>query len=96
VVTERPLYPGEMAAAGTPLMTVMDISSVVARAHIRQTSAFLLKAWGHCHDKVNGSGRGHQHRQAHHRESLAGKSGARSQQHNRRSMGAGKKTPASA
>ncbi len=43
VVTERPLYPGEMAAAGTPLLTVMDISQVVARAHIPQQSAALLK-----------------------------------------------------
>src|SRR6184192_2692030 len=43
VVTERPLYPGEMAAAGTPLLTVMDISQVIARAHIPQSSAVLLK-----------------------------------------------------
>jgi len=43
VVTDRPLYPGEMAAAGTPLLTVMDISSVVARAHIPQREAQLLK-----------------------------------------------------
>ena len=43
VVTERPLYPGEMASAGTPLLTVMDISKVVARAHIPQSSASLLK-----------------------------------------------------
>ncbi len=43
VVTERPLYPGEMAAAGTPLLTVMDISEVVAKAHIPQASAALLK-----------------------------------------------------
>jgi HlyD family secretion protein len=43
VVTERPLYPGEMAAAGTPLITVMDISSVVAKTHIPQPSAALLK-----------------------------------------------------
>jgi multidrug efflux pump subunit AcrA (membrane-fusion protein) len=43
VVTERPLYPGEMAAAGTPLLTVMDTSQVVARAHIPQQSAALLK-----------------------------------------------------
>ncbi len=27
VVTDRPLYPGETAAAGTPLLTIMDISS---------------------------------------------------------------------
>lgn len=43
VVSERPLYPGEMAAAGTPLLTVMDISQVVARAHIPQQNAALLK-----------------------------------------------------
>ena len=43
VVTERPLYPGEMAAAGTPLVTVMNISQVIAKAHIAQASAALLK-----------------------------------------------------
>ena len=43
VVTDRPLYPGEMAASGTPLMTVMDISRVTARAHIQQTDAAQLK-----------------------------------------------------
>jgi HlyD family secretion protein len=37
------LYPGEMAAAGTPLLTVMDISQVIARAHIPQQDAALLK-----------------------------------------------------
>ena len=43
VITDRPLYPGEMAAAGTPLLTIMDISQVVARAHIPQIEAVLLK-----------------------------------------------------
>ena len=43
VVTDRPLYPGEMAAAGTPVLTVMDTSSVIARAHIPQEKAALLK-----------------------------------------------------
>ncbi len=43
VVADRPLYPGEMAAAGTPLLTVMDISQVIARAHIPQPEAALLK-----------------------------------------------------
>jgi HlyD family secretion protein len=43
VVTERPLYAGEMATAGTPLITVMDTSEVVARAHIPQDQAALLK-----------------------------------------------------
>jgi HlyD family secretion protein len=43
VVTERPLYPGEMAAAGSPLITVMDLSQVVVRAHIDQQQAAALK-----------------------------------------------------
>ena len=42
-VTDRPLYPGEMAAAGTPLITVMDTSSVIAKAHIPQADAAQLK-----------------------------------------------------
>lgn len=42
-VTDRPLYPGEMAAAGTPLLTVMDLSSVIAKAHIPQSDAAALK-----------------------------------------------------
>jgi RND family efflux transporter MFP subunit len=43
VVTDRPLYPGEMAAAGTPLLTVMDTSSVIAKAHIPQEDAAALR-----------------------------------------------------
>jgi HlyD family secretion protein len=43
VITDRPLYPGEMAAAGTPLLTVMDISLVIAKAHIPQSDAAALK-----------------------------------------------------
>src|ERR1700719_2612879 len=43
VITDRPLYPGEMAAAGTPLLTVMDISSVIAKAHVPQSDAAALK-----------------------------------------------------
>lgn len=43
VVTDRPLYPGETPAAGTPLLTVMDISSVIAKAHIPQEQAAALK-----------------------------------------------------
>lgn len=34
VVAERPLYPGEMANPGTPLLTVMDISRVIARTNV--------------------------------------------------------------
>ena len=43
VVTERPLYPGEMATAGTPLLVVMDTSGVIAKAHIPQQDAAWLK-----------------------------------------------------
>jgi HlyD family secretion protein len=42
-VTDRPLYPGEMAAAGVPLITVMDTSQVIAKAHIPQPESALLK-----------------------------------------------------
>lgn len=42
-VTDRPLYPGEMPAGGVPLITVMDLSQVIARAHIPQEQAALLK-----------------------------------------------------
>ena len=38
-ITDRPLYPGEMASAAAPLLTVMDISQVIAKAHIPQTEA---------------------------------------------------------
>src|SRR6185503_4229898 len=37
VITDRPLYPGEMANAGAPLLTVMDMSAVVARVNMGQT-----------------------------------------------------------
>lgn len=43
VITDRPLYAGEMAAAGTPLLTVMEVSQVIARVHIPQPEAALLK-----------------------------------------------------
>ena len=43
VIADRPLYPGEMASTGTPLLTVMDISQVIARAHIPQPEVAPLK-----------------------------------------------------
>src|SRR3984893_13392188 len=42
-VTERALYAGEMAAAGAPLLVVMDTSSVIAKGHIPQPDAAVLK-----------------------------------------------------
>lgn len=43
VVTDRPVYPGEMAANSGPIITVMNLSQVVARAHIDQQEASQLK-----------------------------------------------------
>ena len=43
VVTDRPLYPGEMASSSGPLITVMNLSQIVARAHIDQPEAAQLK-----------------------------------------------------
>ena len=39
VVTDRPLYQGEMAAVGAPLLTVMDLSKVVARINMAHDQA---------------------------------------------------------
>jgi RND family efflux transporter MFP subunit len=41
-VTDRPLYAGEMPVSGMPLITVMDLSQVIARAHVSQDEAALL------------------------------------------------------
>jgi HlyD family secretion protein len=43
VVTDRPNYPGETPATGTPIITIMDLSQVVARAHVAQLEAASLK-----------------------------------------------------
>lgn len=42
VVTERPLFPGETATAGTPIITVMDTSSLLAKLHVAQAIAQKL------------------------------------------------------
>jgi RND family efflux transporter MFP subunit len=39
VVTERPLFAGEIAATGQPLLTVMDVSSLLAKTHLSQVQA---------------------------------------------------------
>jgi multidrug efflux pump subunit AcrA (membrane-fusion protein) len=43
VVTERPLYVGDLATANQPILTVMDTSSLVAKMHVPQSEAVLLK-----------------------------------------------------
>lgn len=39
VIADRAVWPGEMAAAGSPLLTVMNLSSVIARVNIPATEA---------------------------------------------------------
>lgn len=46
VVTDRPLFPGETAQAGTAVITVMDTSSLLAKLHLAQATAQKLGA-GH-------------------------------------------------
>ncbi len=43
VVTDRPLFAGETAAAGAPLLTVMDTSSLLAKTHLAQSLAQRMK-----------------------------------------------------
>jgi len=43
IIAERASYPGEIAAAGTPLLIVMDTSAIIAKVHIPQQDAALLK-----------------------------------------------------
>lgn len=54
VVTDRPLFPGEMAAAGTPVITVMDTSSLIAKLHIAQAAAQKLKVGGQAELSIPG------------------------------------------
>jgi HlyD family secretion protein len=43
VVTDRPNYPGETPAAGNPVITVMNLSQIVAHSHVAQLEAASLK-----------------------------------------------------
>jgi multidrug efflux pump subunit AcrA (membrane-fusion protein) len=43
VVTDRPLYVGDLAVANQAILTVMDTSALVAKAHVPQTEAAQLK-----------------------------------------------------
>ncbi len=43
VVTDRPLFAGETAAAGAPLLTVMDTSSLLAKTHMAQSVVQQMK-----------------------------------------------------
>lgn len=41
-VTDRPYFPGEIPAAGAPVITVMDTSAVIAKLHVAQSTAERL------------------------------------------------------
>ena len=46
VIADRPLFAGEMATPGTPLLTVMDVSKVIARINVPQSQAGAIRV-GH-------------------------------------------------
>jgi HlyD family secretion protein len=43
VITDRPMYAGEMASPSTPMLTVMDVSHVIARASVPADQLKFLK-----------------------------------------------------
>ncbi|HKV62502.1 MAG TPA: efflux RND transporter periplasmic adaptor subunit [Candidatus Acidoferrum sp.] len=54
VVTDRPLYEGDLATANQPLLTVMNTSRLIAKTHIPQSQAAVLKAGNPADLKVSG------------------------------------------
>ncbi len=54
VVTERPLYAGETAPAGTPLITVMETHTLLAKLHIAESQAQQLHLGGDAEITVPG------------------------------------------
>ena len=43
VIADRPLYAGDVAVAGTPLMVVMDVSRVVARVNVPASDSTAIR-----------------------------------------------------
>ena len=56
VVTDRPMYPGELATPASPLMTIMDLDHVVVHAPLPADQARLLKVGDQATIAVPGSG----------------------------------------
>jgi HlyD family secretion protein len=54
VVTDRPLYVGDLATANQPLLTVMNTSKLIAKGHLPQSEAVQLKAGNAAEIKVPG------------------------------------------
>jgi HlyD family secretion protein len=54
VVTDRPLYEGDLATANQPMLTVMNLSRLIAKAHVPQSEAAQLKVGNSAEIKVAG------------------------------------------
>lgn len=54
VITDRPQYQGELAAANVPLLTVMNTLKLIAKAHIAQSEAVLLKVGNQAEIELTG------------------------------------------
>lgn len=55
VVTDRPLFVGDLATANQPILTVMDTSRLIAKAHIPQSDAATLKVGDAAELRVSGA-----------------------------------------
>ena len=54
VVTDRPLYEGDPATANQPILTVMNTSRLIAKAHVPQSEAAVLKVGNPAELKIPG------------------------------------------
>jgi len=54
VVTDRPLYEGDLANANQPILIVMNTSRLIAKAHIPQSEAAVLKVGNPAEVKIPG------------------------------------------
>jgi HlyD family secretion protein len=54
VVTDRPLYAGDLATANQPILTVMNLSRLIAKSHVPQSEAAKLKLGNAAELKVSG------------------------------------------
>jgi multidrug efflux pump subunit AcrA (membrane-fusion protein) len=54
VITDRPLFEGDLATANQPMLTVMNLSRLIAKTHIPQVEAAQLRAGNPAEIKVAG------------------------------------------
>src|SRR5213080_3366143 len=54
VVTDRPLFEGDLATANQPILTVMNTSRLIAKAHIPQSEAAVLKVGNPAELRISG------------------------------------------